>query len=214
MRTRTALALGGLLLISQTGCGGTAGAWLWWLTNPERKVEAEYKIGPGRLLILVDDDKGRLPNPTMRPLLRTALVKQFEEHKVCKEFVPVEAIVRLRQRDSQFARRGAREIGRRLDADIVLQLNVRTFTLHHNTVKPAYKGQFMVTVKVLDAHATSPEDVRLWPQSTEGKTVEVETELHTGKGSSYDDQLTRRLCDEMAEKIAKLFYEHKVRKEL
>ena len=44
--------------------------------------------------------------------------------------------------------------------------------------------------------------------------VDVTTDLHLGEGSSYGETLTRRLCDEMAEKIAKLFYEHMESKQL
>jgi len=209
--------VGGCILAAASvpGCGGAAGAWLYWFAPvPEEKVKAEYKLGKGRLLILIDDDKGWLSDPTIRPLLTEALTKQFDEHDVNHFVVPADHVVRLRQKDPDFERRGAREIGQRLKADQVLHLNVRTFTLHDDVVAPAYKGRFAVAVKVLDVSASKPEDVRLWPNSTEGKLLEVTTELHAGKGEGYNDELTRRLCEEMADKIAKLFYDHKVPKPL
>lgn len=196
------------------GCGGTAGAWMWWMTDPKTKVQAEYTLGIGPLVILIDDDKGWLEDVSIRPLLTAALIKQFEEHDINKRVVPYDRVVRLRQRDPEFERRGAREIGQRLKADQVLHINVRKFTLHDETVEPAYRGLFMVTLKVLDVYASRAEDVRLWPRSPEGKTVQVRTELHPGKADGYQDELTRRLCTEMADEIAKLFYDHTVSRKL
>lgn len=204
----------GLAAATQVGCGGTGGAWLWWLTDPTEKIEAEYTLGKGRLVILIDDDKGWLADPAIRPLLTEGLIEELGNNKANRNVVGHDELVRLRKKDPKFDRRGAREIGERLKADQVLHLNVREFALRHETVDPAYKGFFVIAVKVLDAHATKAEDVRLWPRSVEGKLVEVTTDLHTGKGSGYDDQLTRRLCREMAVKIAQLFYDHTAPKKL
>jgi len=203
-----------LTALLQAGCGGTAGAWLWWLTDPEEKVKAEYHLGKGRLLVLIDEDKGWLTNPSVRPLLMDALIKQLSEHDVNENAVPYEAVIRFRQKDPKFERRGAREVGERLKAEQVLHLNVRKFTLHDETVKPAYRGRFSLAVKVLNVKATMPDDVRLWPRSAEGRIVEVTTDPHAGKGAAYDEKLTRRLCEEMAEKIARLFYDHTMPKKL
>jgi hypothetical protein len=193
-----------------TGCGGTGGAWLWWLTDPKATVEAEYKIRPGRLLILIDDEHGWLLDASVQPLLTNALIEQFKEHVAKVRTIPYHQVVQLRQRDPKFDRRGAREIGERLKADLVLFINVRKFTLHDEMVEPAFRGRFEVTLKILDVHADEADDVRLWPQSVEGKHVEVRTELEPGEGKAKAEKLTRRLCNEMAEKIAKLFYKHKI----
>jgi hypothetical protein len=200
--------------VSHLGCGGSAGAWIWWMTDPEEKVKAEYHLGKGRLLVLIDEDKGWLSDASVRPLLMERLAKDLAEHKVNEHVVPYDEVVSLRQQDRSFDRRGAREIGQRLKADQVLHINVRKFTLHDEDVQPAYRGRFEATVKVLDVHATKPEDVRLWPRSVEGRTLEVTTDLDVGTGSGYDQTLTRRLCEEMAEKIAKLFYDHTAPKRL
>ncbi|MBN1342456.1 MAG: hypothetical protein JXQ73_07235 [Phycisphaerae bacterium] len=204
-------ALAGL---SSIACGGTGGAWLWWMTNPTETIKAEYELGKGRLVILIDDDQGWLADPAIRPSLTGAITKQMKENKVNQHVVPDADIVQLRKKDPKFEKRGAREIGQALKADQVLHINVLAFSLHHETVDPAYQGHFAVAVKVLNADAKSSEDVRLWPRSADGKRVEVTTELHTGKGSSYDEQLRRRLCDEMADKITKLFYDHSAPKPL
>ncbi len=196
------------------GCGGTGGAWLWWLTDPQQKVEAEYQLGKGRLVILIDDEKGWLRDPAVRPLLTKALSKHLAEHNVNRRVVSHDQVMQLRQRDPKFDRRGAREIGQRLKADLVLHLNVRTFTLHDQTVEMAYKGRFVVAVKVLDVQATKAEDVRLWPWHRGGRDIEVTTDLHTSEESGHDEKLTRRLCEEMAEKIAQLFYDHTAPKPL
>ncbi len=213
-RPTIVLALVMLAALVQAGCGGTAGAWLWWLTDPEEKVKAEHKLGKGRLLILIDEDKGWLADPSVRPLLMEALIKQLSEHDVNENVVSQEVVTRLRQKDPQFERRGAREVGQRVKAEQVLHLNVRKFTLLDETVKPAYRGRFSLAAKVLNVKATTPEDVRVWPRSPEGRIVEVTTDLHAGKGATYGEKLTRRLCEEMAEKVAKLFYDHTVPKRL
>lgn len=201
-------------IVPLIGCGGTAGAWMWWLGDPKIDVKAEHDLGKGRLVILIDADRGWLKDASIRPLLTSGLVEQFEEHEINTRIVPRDQLARLRQKDTEFERRGAREVGEKLKADLVLHINVRKFTLHDETVNPAYKGKFTVSLKVLDVHATVADDVRLWPRSSEGKTVEVSTELHSGKGSGYDQKLTRRLCEEMAEKIAKLFHDHQESKKL
>ncbi len=196
------------------GCGGQGGAWLWWLTDPSEKIKAQYELGQGRLVILIDDDKGWLKDPTIRQHLSKELMEQLWEHEVNRRVVGQEELASLRQRDKEFERRGAREIGQKLEADLVLHLRVHSFTLRDETVDPAYKGLFEVAVKVLDVHANKPEDVRLWPRLSEGHMVTVTTDLHTATGSAYQDKLTRRLCREMADKIAKLFYDHTAPKPL
>jgi len=214
---RTALVLPVLTamacLIGATGCGGTMGAWAYWFAPvPEQEVKAEYKLEKSRLLILVDGDKGWLPDPAIQSTLTNELIKEFEEHNVSHLTVPYEQIVQLRKKDPKFERRGAREVGKDLKADQVLHLNVHKFTLHDEVVAPAFKGKFVLSVKVLSTSAEKADDVRLWPSSSEGTSVEVTTDLHIGKGQTYNDELTRRLCTEMAEKVAKLFYDHKIPK--
>ncbi len=201
-------------LVSQTGCGGTGGAWLWWLTDPEQEVKAEYELGKGRLLVLIDGDRGWLPDPSIRPLLTQALIQELGKNDVNKHVISYGEVARLQKREKDFATRGGREIGEKLKADLVLHIKVLDFDLRHETVEPAYQGLFVATVKVLDVHAEAAEDVRLWPRSADGKRVQVDTDLHTEEGKGYDEKLTRRLCQEIGDKIAKLFYDHKAPKPL
>lgn len=213
---KTALRLLSVFLpLSSAGCGGTAGAWLYWFGHvPEEKVKAEFKLTKEKLAILIDDDRGGLLDPTLPSMLTENLSKEFVEHNVNQFVIPAREVTQLRRKDSQFDKRGIREIGLRLDATQVLHINVRKFLLHDDVVEPAYKGRFVAAVKVIDVNAKTPEDVRLWPNTSEGKVLEVTTEIATPKDPGYKEQLTRRLCEEMADKIAKLFYDHKVPKPL
>ena len=52
---------GVVLALALAGCGPQGGAMLYWLgIGDDQKVEAEFTLGPGPLLILVDDPEERL----------------------------------------------------------------------------------------------------------------------------------------------------------
>lgn len=203
------LGLGAGLLFGIMGCGQQAGILMYHmgLVKPE-KIPAEFELPNKPLLILVDDDWDLVHPRTARDALVDALAKALKQHGLIERVTTNEELARLRQTSSDFDQRGAREVGRLAKADTVLWLKVVRFTLEDDiemVVSPAY---FAVTVKVLDAQAEERDQVRLWPKGREGKLVEVKVSPHDIRKCKNTHQAHIVVAEQLAEKIAKLFYEY------
>lgn len=200
-----------LCLIPLAGCGPTAGAWLHTLGMvPSQKVEAEFVLPKGPLLILVDDDQELIQPPLAKRRLVELLGEQLRENKVADRVTTNEELARIQQDEPKFDQRGAREVGRLAKADTVLWLSVKQFSVPDDLEIAVAPGTFSLMLKVIDATAEKREDVRLWPLDREGRLVSVTltpNELHEAKTRTA---VHDAMAAAMADKIARMFYEYKI----
>lgn len=211
-RTRTNLLRvsgAAAMMLCCTGCGPTIGGMLFAAGMvPPEKVPAEYKLPPGPVLILVDDEQDLVQPPVARDKLVDSLARQFKERKIADRITTNEELARVRQSDPKFEQRGAREVGRLVGADTVVWLSIKQFLLEPDLEMAVSPAQWVVTLKVVNAKAEKREDVRLWPLDREGKLIETSVsaqDLHECKTPS---EAYGRMADELADKIAKLFYDY------
>jgi len=198
-------------LIAMTGCGPSFGAWLYTLNLvPKEKSVAEYKLPKGPLLVLVDDDQDLIHPPTAREALVEALAKQLKEHQIADRITTNDELAKIRHSEPKFDQRGAREVGRLAKADTVLWLSVKQFALENDLDIAVTPATFAVALKVVDAQAERREDVRLWPLDREGKLMVITVSPQDIRACKSLAEVHQKLADEMADKIAKLFYDFKI----
>lgn len=201
--------LGGLM---SGGCTFSGGEFLYMLgVGRGQKVEAKFHLTEGPVLILIDDAAQRVDRPTAARHLFDELAQELLEHRAAKKLVPRGTLEHLRQVMPEFERRGCREIGRRAGADQVLWIEVRDFLAEEQIQDATVAAYFVVTVKVVDAAETKHRArVRLWPISPDGHSITASMAGSEVAMAKTKDAIGKQLAEQLAEKIAKLFYVHRL----
>ncbi|HOJ76282.1 MAG TPA: hypothetical protein PLQ89_18385 [Phycisphaerae bacterium] len=206
------LSIGALALLAATGCGPDFGAWLYTLgLYPTQVIPAEYKLPPGPVMVLVDDDRDLIRPTTAREALVDELAKQLKENAQIEQVTTNEELARLRRDDPSFERRGVRELGRAAKADTVIWLTTTEFSLNSDLEMVMSPARFTVAVRVINAKAETADEVRLWPTEREGRLVQVQISPHEIRQCKDLKEAHQKIAAAMAVEVAKLFYEQKIR---
>ncbi|MCZ6683248.1 MAG: hypothetical protein O7B26_08690 [Planctomycetota bacterium] len=205
-KTSVSLAVCTLMSLGSMGCNpynfmaavaaATGGEW----------VEANYRIGEGPLLILIDDLDGLVTEPRAVKETHETISEIFYDFKINRLVIPLAEWQTLRQTDKKYDSLSVRQIGEKLGAEQVLYIKVVRFTLSDEPGADIYKGHFVVRIKVL---STRPErDVRLWPPETEraGHKVEATTATEPIDGDRSAFEVARELSIRLGQAVAKNFY--------
>ena len=84
--TGAGMVIAGALLIVSTGCGPTAGAWMYTFGMvPKDKVEAEFQLPPGPTMVLVDDYQDLIQPAHARFMLVDEVAKRLMKQKITDE---------------------------------------------------------------------------------------------------------------------------------
>lgn len=210
MALRSRLAFCGLFL-AVTGCGYTAGQALYWtgLFRPP-KVEAEHILDDRSLLILVDDPDEQVEWPQTLDYLATLLRSKLVEHKLVTHVLPTDTVKRLRATHADFDTQSCQRIGALAGADQVLWLEVRDFYARTEISDVDVAARLAVTVKVIDARDQGEHaKVRIWPVHPRGRRISAELSPGVVTRAKASDMIARLLAEEVADKVAKLLYEHR-----
>ena len=200
-----ALALATMVFVA--GCGPMIG----WFVNafaPPQKVRALYEPpADKKLLVFVDDMLNPVSYEPVKGELTKRLNRQLTEHKVVAQTVTYEEILDLMAATPNFNELTVTEIGQKLKADVVVYVYIDEFTLKESEASPLWRGRMRATVRVVDV-----ELGRLWPEDRPtGHSVKpVETPGASHPSPTYGTDLSKILAEKMAERIAKLFYTHRV----
>ncbi len=194
-----------------TGCGGeTFGGLMYHLFLPHSyRVAAEFTLGDGPLLILVDDDWEQLTWPPARDWLIDEIDKHLRQAKAVDRVFPSQKVNALRRADPKFNERSISELGKEMGAKQVLWLQVREFVATTNFDTASEAARCTLRVKVFDPRAKSKAEMRLWPSSREGWYVTVKKSARDLIEFERDEDIARMLIIEAAEDVAKLFYDHR-----
>lgn len=206
-----ALAAGLAMLAGLTGCGGAQLGWLATQMNPTVAVPAVYTPPKGKTVLVFVDDYFRVVtyDPVKEHLARQ-LSRQLQDNKVAKKTVGYERILALAEADNHFDDLSVSEVGDKLGADLVLYVLIDRFSLRDSDASQLWRGRLQATVRLVDVRSG-----RLWPQDrVEGYPVPaVETPLSDNSLPNYEAQLAQTLANQMAERVGRLFYDHKISQE-
>lgn len=206
---RLGAALGGACLLASValwsgGCN-LVGAGAYIIHGPE-KQPAEYVL-PQKMAVVFIDDRANV-FPRSRLIQQTALRATNELLKVAK-VVPgaldPSTITREAARETTGRLMPIDEIGRKVNAEIVIYAVPRTFSLadERGTIPTC-----ILDVKVVDCQTGE----RLWPAATESEYHSLTVELAYKSPLRYEDErlqeLQQKLADVTGLRLAQLFYQH------
>jgi len=210
-RRRGSFALAVGLLVATGGCGPDFGALFYHLGwVPQQKVSAEYRLPPGPVLILVDDDLDLVQPSLARRALVDALAKELKSHNITDRVTTNEELARLRQAVPDFDQLSIREVGRRANADTVLWMSVEDFSVEDDLERLVTPARFTLKLKVFNARAEHKKDVRLWPPERQGRFISVKVSPQDARACKSLAGVHRKIAAVMADKIARLFYDYTV----
>ena len=203
-RLATAAALGAL-----AACGASCAipAWLAAQFAPPKKVDAEYKPPEDKTILVFVDD---LLNPVSSDQIKIELTNKLNEllaaNKVAGQTIPYSRLADLVSASPKFNELAVSQVGQKLQADMVLYVRIDDFALKDPSAPMLWKGRLGVTVRMVDS-----QKGRLWPTDRpDGYTV-PNFETPVTPAESADDQadeLIKTLAANVADRVAKLFYDH------
>jgi len=164
------------------GCG--IGSMIGTPTRSEKKVPAEYELRAQkkkRILILVEQPARLMGTAN----LRYHLTRDIREYLIKKVRMPAgglisyEKLVEYRNNQGDFSRLTPIEVGRGLEADIILLVEVEDLQLYEMSKTGFVKGFLSCRAVILD---TSTGE-KVWPKSFGGKGIKVGFEFEErGRG--------------------------------
>lgn len=199
------------LALSLASCGMSGGRALWALgVGSGRKTKAEFKLGPGPILILVDDATQQIDWPAAFHDLNDELAQHLIKHKATTKVIPRATIETLRRTNTDFSKKSAREIGELADAEQVMWIETQAFLAKQEIDEASDAALWQVTVKVLDARQKEDRTrVRLWPATSAGQPVSVSLSGADVDRLKTRDALVKDLARQLSTEITKLFVDHK-----
>ena len=199
-------------LLAVTGCGYSQGELLYMLGfGRGRMVKAQFRLSDNPVLILIDDQSERVNWPAAKRYLTDELAQELIRNKAAKKIIPPQTPDRLRQTLPEFDRVGCRELGKLAGAEQVLWIQIQEFFADEEFVDAIEAAHFMVTIKVINVlEEQSRSRVRLWPASSAGAFVTAVMSGSDVARLKTKDAVSKELAARLADRIAKLFYDHRL----
>jgi hypothetical protein len=185
-------------------CGGCkAVAAMATPTQWEQKVPAEYKLAdnkPARMLVLVEQPAWATSEANMRIYLAQALESRLVGNVGIKEetFVPYQKLADMRSNSPDFAMLSPVQVGKALEAQMVLYIVVDNFELYGLSDGGYYKGRLDTRSGLYDVESGRA----LWPESGELSPVSVGCEVQKGS-----EETAKRLASATARCIVRNLYD-------
>jgi len=201
-----ALAMAAVLL---SGCGATGGQAMFFTgLFPRPTVKAEFTFGEGPVAVLVDDFQEICYWPEMTAVLADEVIRELGDRGVAKIVIPTAKVGRLRQADAEFDDRACTAVGRALEADELLVIEVRDFYATEDPVEASDAARLGVGLKVINAREREDRSkVRLWPREHEGSIVSAELSAADVRRAETREGIVAELAKALAEKIVRKFYD-------
>lgn len=189
--------------------GGCAA--IGWAVNafaPPKKVKPVYEPPKTQTaLVFVDDLCNPVSYEPVKAELAQQLTRQLRDHHIAAKVIPSEKVMDLAAGTPNFNALSIPDVGKKLGADWVLYVQIDRFSLRDSEESHLWHGVLQTTIKVVDVK-TGP----IWPKDRPaGMPVKPVIEpLAENSSPTYGLELSRRLAERTADRIAKLFYEHEV----
>ena len=170
------------------------------------KIEAKYKLPGGKVvLVLAENRTDARSHESIKRKFTNAMNAELVKRKLARKTISYDDLMEFRLRTPGYHQMAIKDICRQLKADLVIYVHIDKFVLRDDT-SDVWRGQIGATVFVKD------HDNRLWPEDLpKGHEVKpIERRASTDSSHNYGDRLTDLLAIQMADRIAKLFYDHQL----
>ena len=209
MNRKRQIVLIALLAAMGAGVGGCT-IFGWWVNVliPPKSVPAAYELTPGgKVLVLVDDLGKPVRYEQVKRLLTEKINRLLLDNKATGKVVSYEDVFRLTAGRKDFNRLGIANIARELGANQAIYVYLDEFSLKDNPSISLWHGKLSVVVRVVDIKGNTK-----WPMDRPSghRPEAAETSQVDDPSPTYGAKIAAELADEMALKIARLFYRHSV----
>ena len=213
MNTRPVRSILWTLLVVLATCLHGCGVFAYFLTelSPPRKVPALYEPpADKKFLVFVDDLQHGTVHEPVKKELTDRLNRMLVDNNVAASTISYDELLDLITVTPKFNRLAINQVGQKLGADVILYVRVDKFSVKDDEISPLWHGQLETTVRVVDARTSDEAEVRMWPKDDlDGHHVEpVEIPPVADSSPGFGDAMARDLAAQMADRIAKFFYEH------
>lgn len=154
-------------------------------TRHEKKVPAEYDLAAEKgktILVYVEQPSWLSASGNLSREVSEALEAQLKNKikTLDKSLIGYERVSALRSESPEYYELRAREIGRRLDADMVLVAALDEYALSKVIQTEYHKGQLAGRVALI----RTDDGVKVWPDSESGKVITVGFDVERGDYST------------------------------
>lgn len=203
------------VLIATMFSGGCAViAWPFGQFAPAKKIKAMYELPKDkRICVLVENRTYGGSLESVKRNLTSYLNAELQKHSLAREVVSYDNLIDFRLSTPNYNSMSVAEIGQKFNANMVLYVHIDKFTLKDNLSDTLWHGQCKATVKVIKvAPGITRYKARLWPKDRlDGYPVKpVDRDVVANSSPNYGAQLAQKLSMQMADHIAKVFYDHRL----
>lgn len=196
----------GLTPLALTGCQQLmASMAVLWGKEQTRKVPAEYReLGGKRVCVVVWAEMDTLfEYPHVQFEVAEHIRAGVEPHVAGVNFVPNRDVVDFQRRNPDWDRMDPAEIGRRFDAQRVLNVELTRYTTREPDSPHLYRGRISANLTVIDPAAAA----------TRLKDVEIVYPPEAPAAWGVDDAAVRlATMTEFGRVVGRKFYEHEEKK--
>ncbi len=209
MNLRTKPAVAAVLACSALALGGcNIVAPLFFIVAGPETFEAEHKLDEERTtVVFVDDPRSQLPRRALRLGLLEAVQDEMLRKNLVDDLLDGQAAIRVADADSSGGQMSVTELGRSIDADVVVWVTVDQF------VRPTPTGDVQpsasLRVRVVDTEANT----LLYPESPTGRAVRVSDTIRRGavaNAAGARSAAEIAVANKAGIAAAQLFYEHEI----
>jgi len=172
------------------------------------KIEAQYTLDKSRpTAVFVDDRSSRVPARDLRTRIGDAADAALAEKRVVETLLSSRLAAGLAARDRLEQPMSISEIGRTIEAEVIIFATIDTFTTSSDG--QSYQPMVQMRVKVVDVLTGE----RLWPESPrEWATVTSGGPVRTSLPTTTTERraLQRDMADRAGLQLARLFFSHDV----
>lgn len=203
-----AAAIAGLTAIATLPGCNIVGPALMLVHGPE-KTPAIFTLDPERAtVVFIDDRDNNVPQRTMRDAMGRVAEDTLLQKKAVKDMIQSRLVQATIRQDRSAKLMTIAEVGRAVQADIVIYARIDRFTLSPDG--QTYQPQAELRVKVVDATV----DARIFPplgsaEDSHRIKVTLRERLESLPNSRGEEvQARQRLAEAAGLAIAQIFYEH------
>ena len=177
---------------------------------PSGWTKAVYEPPLGKkVLIFVEDRLARVHDERIKPELSRRIGEKLLEANLAAATVDYEKLQEL-SRSDDFDSTSIADVGKKLGAELVLYVNIESFPVRDSGPdRYWWLGDFSASVRWIDAEKGG----RIWPNDRPPGTgypvPPLDLKPPEDPPPPYGEKVAKYLSEQMADRIAKLFYDHR-----
>lgn len=172
------------------------------------KVEPQFTLEENaRTVVFVDDPSSRITQRRLRYAIAERATDELLEKRILVDMVDPRGILTAASNERFGKQMSISELGRTVDADIVIYAVVTDFSMSPET--GAYLPRATLRVKIIDTRSKQ----RVWPADERGYVMNVQIPQRPGSGPASTGERVEvegALASRAGLGLAQLFYKHEI----